>query len=428
MLEPDDIIEIGFANLRSELSSIGPVDLVNLDCRKASAAKLRILVASLAGCSVTAVIFAVALRPVSAFAALAESARLTRAQPIIHMRIVNHDTFEHPSSPPQRDILPVDIWRFPDHYIRKEGQITKELFKDGRYFAYDDRFADGFKWKYEAKSDGIWTYDGTIGPELDRRHPFPVTKHEEHLGGKDVTVYEWSHGDTQQNGITERIFVDPKTNLITLSEGRLKEATGRRNYGTVHVDYPNAGLASKEAGGFPAGLRFRSKDDLIADLNRRIAVPDQTKTLEGIRVSLYGVIVFPNMQDGLGIEAITRGNGGQVCGPGYPVQIVGAELFRQKRSDLSAEYRDPLRANFSRMTGINHQLFIGSESNDLLSKAPTQLTIRVPVWRSDSKKMQFGVPVSAQQFVGYVTFTTSKLFFNVGRGYLPSYGDPRSMD
>ena len=424
MLSPDEIIEIGFSNLRRELSSVGPEDLVAVDRRKATVAKVRFLVVGLAGCSVSALIVAVALKPVSAFAALAESARLTSAQPVIHMHIVNHDTYEHPSNPPERDLLPVDIWRFSDHYIRKEGHLVKVLFKDGRYLAYDDRFRDGFSWKYDASKDPTWTFDGTIGPELDRRHPFPVTKREE----QGATVFEWSHRDAQQNGMTERIYVDPKTKLIHFAEGSLKDSTGRRNHGTDIIEYPSADIAARQAEGFPPDLRFRSKGELLDDFNRRIGVPDQTKTLEGIQVTLYGVNVFPNMQDGIGIEAITRGSGGHKCGPGHPVQIADADLFPQKRSDLSAEYHDPSRAEFSRIIGVNGKLYISSESNVLLSKAPTQVTIRVPVWRSDSEKEQFGVPMSAQHFVGYVTFTTSKLFFNVGCGDLPFYGDPRAQD
>ena len=421
MLNPDEIIEIGFANLRREVSSRGLAELSAQGRRRASAARIKTAAAGLAGCVAITGIVVIGISPVSALAALRESARLSGSQPIVHFHIVNRDTYEHPSDPPARQDLPIDIWRFPDRYIRRQGHVVKELFRDGRYLAYDDRFPDGFSWRYDAKSDPAWTHDGTIGPEIARRLPSAVKVETRRTERGDESVYEWSNLDAHQNGIVEHVYVNQRTHLIAFAEGDLKEPDGRKNHGTCTSDYPDAREAEREAGGFPSGLRFRTKSELIDDFNRQIVVPEQTKTLGGVRVSLYGAIVYPNLPDGIGVEAILRGYDGHDSGPGHPMQIANAPIFA-KRSSMSLADRDPARANFTRVRAFNHLLFTRAESNDLLARAPRRLTLRVPVWRplvgADHGAAKSG------QFVGYLTFTTSKLFYNVGTDYLPYYGDP----
>jgi hypothetical protein len=426
MLSPDEIIEIGFANLRQEVSKQSPEEFLAQARRQDRAARIKTVVFAGAGCLAIAATLAIAFKPMSAYAALRESARLSSSQSIVHLRVVNHDTYEHPSIPPTPDDLPIDIWRFPDHYIRKQGHVVKKLFKDGRYLAYDDRFTSGFSWKYDANNDPIWTADGSIGPEIAKRRPIPVQAHTVHTDRGEETVYEWTNRDAHRNGIDEHIYVNKRTNLIDFAEGDLKEPDGRRNHGTNVIDYPDERRAERDAGGFPSSLRFRTKRELLDDLNQRIVVPEQSKTLSGVRVTLYGVIVFPNLPDGIGVRAIVRGNAGRNGGAGHPVKILGTPLFKSKRSDLSPEYHDLVRAKYTAVTGLAHQLFISAESDDLLANAPSQVTLRVPVWRNTaSAESAFGIADKSDEFIGYVTFTTSKLFYNIGNGYLPSYGDPR---
>jgi hypothetical protein len=328
-----------------------------------------------------------------------------------------------------RDDLPIDIWRFPDHYIRRQGHVVKELFKDGRYLAYDDRFTSGLSWKYDAKSDPTWTADGSIGPEIARRRPIPVKAHTVRTDRGEETVYEWRNLDAHQNGISEHIYVNQRTNLIDFTEGDLKEPNGRRNHGTNVIDYPDARLAERNAKEFRSSVRFRTKRELLDDLDQRIVVPEQTKALSGVRVTLYGVIVFPYLPDGIGVMAIVRGNAGRNGGVGHPVKIVGTPLLQWKRSDYSKEYHDLKRAEFTHVTGLDHQLFISAESDDLLTRAPSQLTLQIPVWRNiASAKSPFGIAAKSGEFLGYVTFTTTKLFYNIGNGFLPNYGDPRAAD
>ena len=414
MLNPDEIIEYGFSGLRDVQPKTNPFELAVMARRRESRAKLKkTAFGSLAFVAATAAL-ALFMQPTSALAALKESARITAAQPILHVRFDTQDSPHNSTSTPWPPVPTTEVWKFSDHYIRKHGHTIFIAFKDGRTFAYDNRFPEGFQSKYDSNKDRFWTFDGTISEELARAHTDLPVVHDATIRGTRYTDFEWQDIDGMQNKTSSHIYVDPETKLVRLSESNRTNPSGDTSHTWASVDYPSSQQAKKETPQFPRELKFRTADDLLKKYNKELPRPEQSKSLRGIRTTLYGVVIYPNVPDGLGVNVITQGGAGPDFGSGHQPEIVGSQLLPTKRSAWTPSISDAEHTRHGFFTTISEKSYIVNQSDELLIKAPSRITIRVPVWRASSTTVdRDGKPIHPHIFIGYVTFTTSKIFLDV---------------
>jgi hypothetical protein len=424
MLNPDEIIDTGVASLKSELPTRSPSAMAAKACRQASrkSAILRMLVGA-GVCIAVGGVITVAMRPTSAAAALRESASLSEAQPVIHIHLDRQDSVRNSESAPWPRIPVTDIWRFRDHYVRASGHTLYVAYRDGRTFGYDDRFSQGFQSSYDAGKDKFWTFDGTIGVELAGAHRNPPTVQNTVLHGVRFKDFRWLDTDAMRHQTTADVYVDPESKLVRRAESVTVSENGDTSHSSTVVEYPTAIDAQRRAPHFPGKLKFWTRGELQAHFDKEIILPDQSKTVGGIRTSLYGVVIYPNVPDGLGVDVITRGGAGPDFGSGHQPEILGAQLLGTKRSAWLPPMSDPSHVRYGRHAVLRGGSYIVNQSDDLLARAPSRITIRVPVWKlGPATTSPDGKPGRRHDFVGYVTFTTSKLFTSIGDGSWSFYG------
>ncbi|MDR3692259.1 MAG: hypothetical protein P4L46_22950 [Fimbriimonas sp.] len=427
MMRPDEIIETGFAALKEAQPARSPAELVVKACRQTTLATTKKVVAGSVGCLAIVGICAVAFKPQSALAALAESAKLTAAQPIIHMHIVRKDVVHDPTSPPWPPIPVLDVWRFPNRYIRQEGYVTAELRRDGTMLAYDNRFPFGTRSTYDVKHDRFWEFDGTIGLEKSGLHRDPPKVHDAILNGHKYTAYVWQDTDGMHHHTTSNVYVDPDSKLIRFSDSDMDSPNGDTSHSTLDLEFPREEASERAAPHFPKGIRFLTGRKVISDFRRTIGHPDQTKMLAGIRVSLYGVVLYPNVPDGVGVNVIMQGGAGPDVGSGHRAEVVGGPRLTVTRSQWFPAFSDPSHIRPGWHQVIDGRTYIVSQSDDLLATAPRRITVRVPVWRLVRSTIERdGKTVHPRDFVGYVTFTTSKFYCDIGEGDWTLFGPGRS--
>ena len=405
-MKNDDPIQAGFAALRTAQPSRDASDLVRTMRRRSVRAKvLKLAIAATGGISAL-VALGISLKPTVALAALSAAERLSSAQPVVHLHFETETTPAQPTATPEAQTPPLDIWRFPDHYFRKQGHVLSELYPNGKILAYDDRFPFGFRSAYDALHDRFWGFDGTIAIEMTGAHRDPPKVREVTYQGRKMTDYEWDDIDGMQNRKVGHTFVDPRTNLVRFGASAEVSSTGDQSNSTTSVDYPTVSEAERHAPNFPSGTRFLRPYDLKTEFDAKIRRPDQTKVIDGIPVSLYGVILFPIGQDGIAAQAVTRGGAEPGFGSGHPLTILSPNLLSVKDSAWFGILNFPENSKSEWPQVIGTEKYLVSTSVNLLTQAPSRITVRVPVWRLNLSQGQ-------PRFVGYATFTTSKLFYEV---------------
>lgn len=240
--------------------------------------------------------------------------------------------------------------------------------------------------------------------------------------GTQYKRYEWTETDGMQTHRTGRLFVGPATKLIRFSNEIRVVENGDEHFGAAVVEYPTTTAAELRAPKFPRSLKFRTLKEMLADFHRRIVKSDQHKTVGGIRTDLYGVIINSNVPEGLSVDVITRGGVAPEVGSAHRPEDLGIKLLPERRSSRLPLNSDPATALFGREQAIETRRYIVNQSDDLLYRAPDRITVRVPVWRLDRSSTSIGGKLDPQRkFVGYVTFTTSKIFVNLGASELNYY-------
>jgi len=424
MKSPDEFIDSGFAAIKNAQPSRTPADLTTRVRRQERRARIVKASVGAAGCMGLVGMFAISMRPTSALAALTEAARLSAAQPIIHLRLERNDPPD-PTRPLWLPSPPSDIWKFHDRYIRHQGHDTYEAFKEGKALGYDDRFPTGVKVTYNASKDRFWTFDGTISEELAGAHRNPPVVKTVDYRGASYFDYEWDDSNSMEPNKTAHVYVDPQSKFVRFSKQELVLSDGSVSRSLGVVDYPSAEVAERDMPRFPAGLIFKTNEEILKEFNRMVSHPDQTKTLGGIRTTLYCVVIHPNIPDGVGVDVITRGGAGPDYGSGHAPEVEGLKLLPVKRHRLLPPLVDPNNVRDGGNPVIGGQKYVVNQSNDLLVRAPTRITVRVPVWRlSPTTFERDGKTFHVHTFVGYVTFTTSKLFYNTGDSDLNLHNYP----
>ena len=420
MLNPDERIDLGFATLKVAQPSFQANDLVAKARRQAFHTKVRRAVGGGAASLVLAGLFALTMQPTSALAALKESARLTAAQPILHIQSERTDTLRPLSKAPWPHIPKLDVWRFQDQYISKQGHLLSVKYRNGRSLDFDDRFNFGFESTYDAKQDPFWSFDGSISLDLKQMHKTQPTVQSVVREGVALSKYEWHETNPFGNKTTEQVFVDPDSKLVRFSDQHDDSLSGDSSHWTGKFEYPSAVVADHETPRFPTSIKLRAKDELIEEFQHEISTPDQTKTLAGVRTTLFGVMIYPNIPDGIGLDVITKSDSGEAIGTGHHPEIVGSPLLTTKRADWFRHDVDMSQAKFGTFRKIAGSRYLVNRSNDLLERAPKKVTVHVPVWRSGNS--------SERKFVGWVTFTTSKIFSSPGNGDWSLYGNPSTWN
>jgi len=397
MLSPDELIESGFAGLRNVQPTQSPTDLVVVARRREKRTKIIKTLAGSAGGIGFAAALTFALQPTSALAALQESASLTAAQPFIHLRSERTDVLAAPAIPPYPPRPALDIWKLHDSYIRQEGHTLSQVFKNGKILSYDNRFPFGTTNPYNELSDHFWEFDGSIGVELNGAHKESPKVRD--LG--DRLDYGWHDVDGMQNQLDTHVFVDKRTKLVNGTTHETLTATGDKSSGFTTVDYPSARAMRDRVPGFPKGLRFCSQGEAVRDFRMKMARPEQTKTIAGIRVDFYGVLIYPNTPDGIAVNVLTTGGATPEDGGSKDVKLVGVQLLPTKRSQWLPSFGGHKAVSTRYLRKIGGRDYIVNQSDDLLTKAPAKLIVKVPVWKGDT-----------HTFAGYLSFTTQRVFAN----------------
>lgn len=420
MLNPDERIDHGFAVLKQAQPSFQPNDLVVKARRQAFRTKLGRMVGGSAAGLVVAGLFALTIQPTSALAALKESARLTASQPVIHVQAERTDALQAQSKSPWLPQPKRDIWRFQDRYVCKQGHLLSVKYRNGRSLDFDDRFEVGVESSYDAKKDPIWSFDGSISIYLQQMHKTQPTVQNVVRQGLGLTKYEWHELNPIGNQTTAQVFVDPDSKLVRFSDQTDISPSGESTHWTAKLEYPSLSDAEQETPRSPAAINFRPQNGLIEEFNRTLSEPDQSKTLAGVETTLYGVVIYPNRPDGLGVDIITKASSGEAYGVAHHPEIIGSPMLPTKRADWFKHEEDMPQAKFGTFRMIAGSKYFVNRSNDLLVSAPKTITVRVPVWRSGNS--------SEADFVGWVTFTTSKIFATPGNDEWSLYINPSNRN
>jgi len=232
-MNTDELIDSGFESLRDRTPARDTYGLTTELRRRERRTRARQAISLTVACSAAGVVAAIALRPISALAALKESGRLTSAQPFVHLHMIGWDKPAAPTTPPWPAKPALDIWRFPDYYVRSEGHVLCELFRDGRTLARDDRFPIGFESSYDAARDSFWRFDGTVSLELATHRNPPI------VHSADPIDFQFDDTDGLGNRTISHIYVDPATKLIRSAEDHRTSPDGSSGGGTSSVEYPS---------------------------------------------------------------------------------------------------------------------------------------------------------------------------------------------
>jgi hypothetical protein len=176
-----------------------------------------------------------------------------------------------------------------------------------------------------------------------------------------------------------------------------------------------------------------SSDAVRARFLSEIGQPVADQTVGGIKKTLFGIVI----ESGGEVVAITTGGAPREEADPHELQIVHQTTWVKHTKAPSVGKVQPLgQRNVIFPVTIGSREYIAEESRVglLAGQNPKSLTIRVPVWRYDRRRPLSNYPgvkpsvLYPSLFVGYATFTTSKIyempggFGNANSGEkLPSY-------
>ena len=430
MRDPDEVIGLALSGLRELEPRRTPVELMQLDKKRLRARRRRKIVTSIF--SVTALIgtLALILQPKSAIASLLDSAQQSNAQSAIHIRAITED-----GQPAAHD-----MWIFPDHFIRQEDHFLHVGALQGASFNLDDRLPFGFKTQTEQ-----WEKDllqrrmtGKVDEALERARQDPRGSVEvirgvrAHAGTFDD--YRVRTPGCYQGVLTVDLYVDPSTHLMRFEDQQNVSPNAEPYRSTSAIEYPNPQEAARAAPEFPAKTRFFTEDEIRKQFLAALKTPEQSCVVGGIRITLYGVLVRPTSdQKGLTVDVITQGGPGPDILQDHWVEIEKGPLASEGRLSqpvLNSGHAHLLAPGKSWIAEGVHvcgpvtlggQDFIVNPANETLPTFPETLTLRVPVWRSDTSvklsstsSTTTGQTFHPSRFVGYASFVTHRILSDAG--------------
>lgn len=395
----DDQIEAGFAALKAAQPTRLTQDIDEAGCQRARV-RMRYRATAVSAVGVVVLIAAVALRPESAIAALTQAAQKSGRRPVIHFHFQSWQSSVKPTTPPWPERSASDIWRLPDRLIRREGNSLAILRPNGEILSHDDRFPIGHRGTYDAAHDQIWSIDGTIKWALSHYRNPPTVRRGQ------MTEYTFEEIDGVGNHSTDIIDVDPSSKLVRTSRSENLAPNGDRSGGNGVISYPELRVAERDVPRFPKGLKFVTTTSLKSKLQEYVCHPAATTTVGGIRVALCAVVVYPNVPDGVGIGVVTTGGAIPEGLGDESTHVLGQKLMRMRRT----EWLGITATRFIRPVRYGGRECRLNQSDELLFRAPHQVTVRVPVWNRLGR------------LVGYARFVTSRLVYNVGESSLEDGG------
>lgn len=234
-----------------------------------------------------------------------------------------------------------------------------------------------------------------------------------HGGRFDRFVFDLGEGI---DGTRQTVYADSKSHLIRfvdvnrIDRPEVSEATTEYRYD----------VSDRLALGMPAlpkNVPVVSPKDIRQNFEREIKKPLSTQTVNGIKVTFYGVVVRSPGD----IRVILSGGAPRdprdphqmvvIGAPSYPFapqpRLIGSHLtpYTGNAQDGGRQLLGPLL--------IDKKPYIVESSNRfLLGKVPGWLTLFVPIWKYDKSHPFKGAEetVYRSKFVGYATIRTNKIF------------------
>lgn len=430
MQDLDEVIGPALLGLRELEPRITPASLIQLDKRRARARKHWEMAASVASAAALIGTVALSMQPKSAIASLRESVGISNAQSAIHIHSETND-----------------MWIFPDHYIRQAGHFLHMSTLRGTSFNLDDRLQFGFrtqnaKWESEFLKKRM---TGRIDEALERARQDPrgtievIRAVKAHGGVYDD--YRITTPGCYQGVLTVDLYVDPATRLMRFEDQKNVSPYAEPNVSSSAIEYPNAEQASRQAPVFRARTPFLTEDEIRQRFLACLKAPEQSRVVGGIRVSLFGVLLRHTANEkAFTADVITQGGAGSDILQDHWVEIQKGPLSSEERLIRSlgfghshiiapGEFFAAQGAHVCGPLKLGGAKFVVNPANQTLATFPEQLTLRVPVWRSDTSVSLRSTRSSTasrafhpSRLVGYATFTTRRIVSDGGDMELDLFG------
>jgi hypothetical protein len=428
MHNEDDFIAAAVAGLRSEYPRRQAEELVVKSRKVERMSKVRRGIVATATTGGIAAVFLLSFAPRPAYATLVEAVNKSGTERIIH----RHMRTEWKKS----DLLEIglkvqesDQWVLPGRQVVASGSEIHLSFEDGREVIYDRRFPFAVEKRRPGQIGKIWQ------PSVKDMLKIPSqrlagTRTVQAHGGAFV---EYDFENAALGESKTRIFVDPTTNLVRFIEGDHRD----RNFDystTDEYDYPSAAAASADAASIPADVPIRTEEAVSKDFTSAIHRADQTQSLSGVRITLYGVVFVRTSGYGDAMEVVTRGGDGQNFSSPHAAEAVGLKTNPLRHAPRTprqnAIVMDDGTEFVDKPTLIDGEPYwINTCDGAVDQKIPGKITIKVPVWRVDRSRTYptFRGDLHPTKFVGNVVFTTSKIFYEsrLTMAELPDEDDTR---
>lgn len=220
-----------------------------------------------------------------------------------------------------------------------------------------------------------------------------------------------------KTSIKKRIYVDPQSQMVRFID-TIAHSEENDFETSIEMLYPTAAELAQTEPKLPPGYPVVNPDELKNRFTKEIQEPVETKTVGGIKVTLYGVVIRAPGD----IRAITTG------GAPRDYQDTTHELlvldhptwvFRDRPWPVGPltqipdpDYRIGNRRVISPYRIAGKEYVVESSRRVIRGEVPKEITIRVPVWKYDRTHPLKGMDRTfyPSRFVGYVTFKTNKIY------------------
>jgi len=368
----------------------------------------------------------ISLRPISARAALGEAARHSNS--VRPMHVINKG----------EDVIDSDLWFLSDRLLGKSRFSMREVRADGEGRSYVEGCPAGHRYVVDKYTKDLIANPevGTIGKQLE------LDEHERNAHvdridsrrylGRNYTDYRVTDSNLMGAHVAD-YFVDPGTNLIQQIEEDRISPDGKHATSQTDVEYPDAQTAAREEPKFPAGISFLTDEQIQAGFLSSIRKPEQVKTVHGVHVAFYGLILrcFRGPEPYSRAFSVTRGGATADTSQDQYVQFADGPIASQTVLAVGPGRRmghlvlgPPTLRSGRELIGdqvrLGGSLYVVNCANQMLSRVPKEITVRVPVWEPSGQTLisqaeeTKGQKFQGRRLLGYATFSTHRIFCDNG--------------